>query len=133
VHGILIPLPPQIDAAEVIAAIDPGKGRRRFYPLNVGRVSHGLPALAPFTPLGCIMLAKTTHAPLSGLEALVIGSSTIVGKPLAQLPHRRERDRNFGAFQDRNLPAVCRWADLLFTALGHPDSFGATGSYDNIT
>jgi 5,10-methylene-tetrahydrofolate dehydrogenase/methenyl tetrahydrofolate cyclohydrolase len=66
-------------------------------------------------------LAKTIHAPLSGLEALVIGSSTIVGKPLAQLPHRRERDRNFGAFQDRNLPAVCRWADLLFTALGHPE------------
>ena len=98
VHGILVqlPLPPQIYPTEVIAAIDPTKDVDGFHPLNVGRIALGLPALAPCTPLGCILLATTVHASLLGLEALVIGRSNIVGKPLAQLLTDRDR----GAFQD---------------------------------
>ena len=86
-HGILVqlPLPKQIDAQKVIAAIDPGKDVDGFHPINAGRLATGLPALVPCTPLGCIMLAKTVHPSLAGLEAVVIGRSNIVGKPLAQL------------------------------------------------
>jgi methylenetetrahydrofolate dehydrogenase (NADP+) / methenyltetrahydrofolate cyclohydrolase len=87
VHGILVqlPLPPQIDPHWVIAAIDPAKDVDGFHPLNVGRIAIGLAALAPCTPLACTMLAKTVHESLAGLEAVVIGRSTIVGRPLAQL------------------------------------------------
>ena len=75
----------QIDAHKVLAALDPGKDIDGFHPLNVGRLAAGLPALAPCTPLGCIRLAKTVHASLAGLDAVVVGRSNIVGKPLAQL------------------------------------------------
>ena len=87
VHGILVqlPLPPQIDPHQVIAAIDPDKDVDGFHPLNAGRIAIGLPALAPCTPQACIVLAKSVHPTLAGLEALVIGRSTIVGRPLAQL------------------------------------------------
>jgi methylenetetrahydrofolate dehydrogenase (NADP+) / methenyltetrahydrofolate cyclohydrolase len=87
VHGILVqlPLPPQIDASRVIAAVDPGKDVDGFHPLNAGRLASGLPALAPCTPVGCIKLAKAVHASLSGLDAVVIGRSNIVGKPLAPI------------------------------------------------
>src|SRR6185312_15520253 len=73
VHGILVqlPLPKQIDAQKIIAAIDPAKDVDGFHPVNVGRLASGLPALVPCTPLGCIMLAKTVHASLAGLEAVV--------------------------------------------------------------
>ena len=86
-HGILVqlPLPAQIDAQKVIAAIDPAKDVDGFHPVNAGRLSSGLPALTPCTPLGCVRLAKTVHDALAGLEAVVIGRSNIVGKPLVQL------------------------------------------------
>ena len=110
VHGILVqlPLPPQIDAQQVLAAIDPGKDVDGFHPINAGRLASGLPALAPCTPLGCIMLAKTVHASLAGLEAVVIGRSNIVGKPLVAASAGRERHRHHHPFQDprpaRGLP-----------------------------
>src|SRR5207244_11029273 len=87
IHGILVqlPLPPRIDPHKVIAAVDPAKDVDGFHPLNAGRLSSGLPALAPCTPLGCVRLAKTVHDQLAGLEAVVIGRSHIVGKPLVQL------------------------------------------------
>ena len=87
VHGILVqlPLPPQINASRIIAAVDPAKDVDGFHPLNAGRLASGLPALAPCTPVGCIKLAKAVHASLSGLDAVVIGRSNIVGKPLVQL------------------------------------------------
>ena len=87
VHGILVqlPLPAHIDSQKVLAAIDPAKDVDGFHPVNLGRLAAGLPALAPCTPLGCIILAKTVHPSLEGLEAVVIGRSNIVGKPLAQL------------------------------------------------
>ncbi|MBE9075592.1 bifunctional 5,10-methylenetetrahydrofolate dehydrogenase/5,10-methenyltetrahydrofolate cyclohydrolase, partial [Microcystis sp. LEGE 08355] len=87
VDGILVqlPLPPPIDANAVIAAIDPDKDVDGFHPVNVGRLTSGLPGFVPCTPLGCLMLLKEERGDLSGLDAVVIGRSTIVGKPMAQL------------------------------------------------
>jgi methylenetetrahydrofolate dehydrogenase (NADP+) / methenyltetrahydrofolate cyclohydrolase len=123
VHGILVqlPLPKQIDPHEVIAAINPDKDVDGFHPLNIGRIAIGLPALAPCTPLGCVVLAKSVHASLSGLEALVIGRSTIVGRPLAQLLIGESATVTVAHSKTRDLPAVCRRADLLFAAIGRPE------------
>ena len=87
VHGILVqlPLPPHIESQKILAAIDPAKDVDGFHPVNLGRLAAGLPALAPCTPLGCIILAKTVLPSLEGLDAVIIGRSNIVGKPLAQL------------------------------------------------
>ena len=122
VHGILVqlPLPPQINPAEVIAAIDPAKDVDGFHPLNVGRIATGLPAFAPCTALGCIALAKTVHAPLAGLEAVVIGRSNIVGKPLAQLLIGEGATVTVAHSKTPDLPTVCRRADLVFAAIGCP-------------
>ena len=123
VHGILVqlPLPPQIDAQQVLAAIDPGKDVDGFHPINVGRLACGLPALAPCTPLGCVHLAKTVHPSLAGLEAVVIGRSNIVGKPLAQLLLAENATVTIAHSRTRDLPTVCRRADLLFAAIGRPE------------
>jgi methylenetetrahydrofolate dehydrogenase (NADP+)/methenyltetrahydrofolate cyclohydrolase len=122
-HGILVqlPLPPQIDAQKVIAAIDPAKDVDGFHPVNAGRLATGLPALVPCTPLGCIRLARTVHASLSGLDAVVIGRSNIVGKPLAQLLLAENATVTVAHSRTRDLPAVARRADLLFAAVGRAD------------
>jgi methylenetetrahydrofolate dehydrogenase (NADP+)/methenyltetrahydrofolate cyclohydrolase len=122
-HGILVqlPLPPQIDAQKVIAAIDPAKDVDGFHPVNAGRLATGLPALVPCTPLGCIRLAKTVHESLAGLEAVVIGRSNIVGKPLAQLLLGENATVTVAHSRTRDLPAVARRADLLFAAVGRAD------------
>jgi methylenetetrahydrofolate dehydrogenase (NADP+)/methenyltetrahydrofolate cyclohydrolase len=123
VHGILVqlPLPPQIDAQQVLNAIDPGKDVDGFHPINAGRLAAGLPALAPCTPLGCIMLAKTVHDSLAGMEAVVIGRSNIVGKPLFQLLLAENATVTVTHSRTRDLPAVCRRADLLFAAIGRAE------------
>jgi methylenetetrahydrofolate dehydrogenase (NADP+)/methenyltetrahydrofolate cyclohydrolase len=123
VHGILVqlPLPPQIDPHKVIAAIDPAKDVDGFHPVNAGRLLTGLPALVPCTPLGCIMLAKRVHDQLTGLEAVVVGRSNIVGKPLAQLLIGESATVTVAHSKTRDLPAVCRRADLLFAAVGRPE------------
>jgi methylenetetrahydrofolate dehydrogenase (NADP+)/methenyltetrahydrofolate cyclohydrolase len=123
VHGILVqlPLPPQIDPRKVIAAIDPGKDVDGFHPMNVGRLALGLPALVPCTPLGCIVLAKTIHASLEGLDALVIGRSISVGRPLAQLLLAESATVTVAHSKTRNLPALCRRADLVMAAIGRPE------------
>ncbi len=123
IHGILVqlPLPPQIDAHKVIAAIDPDKDIDGFHPLNAGRLARGLPALAPCTPLGCVRLAKTVHPVLSGLEAVVIGRSNIVGKPLLQLLLLEDATVTIAHSRTRDLPEVCRRADLVFAAVGRPE------------
>jgi methylenetetrahydrofolate dehydrogenase (NADP+)/methenyltetrahydrofolate cyclohydrolase len=123
VHGILVqlPLPPQIDPHQVIAAIDPDKDVDGFHPLNVGRIAIGLPALAPCTPLACTVLARSVHASLAGLEALVIGRSTIVGKPLAQLLIAASATVTVAHSKTRDLPTVSRRADLMFAAIGRPE------------
>jgi methylenetetrahydrofolate dehydrogenase (NADP+) / methenyltetrahydrofolate cyclohydrolase len=123
VHAVLVqlPLPPQIDRRNVIAAIDPGKDVDGFHPLNAGRLALGLPALVPCTPLGCLVLAKTVHATLAGLDAVVIGRSGIVGKPLAQLLIGQDATVTIAHSMSRDLPALCRRADLLVAATGHPE------------
>ena len=123
-----LPLPKQIDTQKVIAAIDPGKDVDGFHPVNAGRLSAGLPALAPCTPVGCVLLAKTVHPSLEGLEAVVIGRSNIVGKPLAQLLLAENATVTLAHSRTRDLPAVCRRADILFAAVGRPEMVRATGS-----
>jgi methylenetetrahydrofolate dehydrogenase (NADP+)/methenyltetrahydrofolate cyclohydrolase len=123
VHGVLVqlPLPPQINAANVLAALDPGKDVDGFNPLNIGCLAAGLPGFVPCTPLGCIMLAKTVHASLQGLEAVVIGRSNVVGRPLVQLLLAENATVTVAHSKSRNLPALCARADLVFAASGHPE------------
>ncbi len=123
VNGILVqlPLPKQIDPQKIIAAIDPAKDVDGFHPLNVGRLASGLPALVPCTPLGCVRLAKTVHASLAGLEAVVIGRSNIVGKPVAQLLLTENATVTIVHSKTRDLAGVCRRADLLVAAMGRPE------------
>ena len=122
IHGILVqlPLPPQIDPYEVIAAVDPNKDVDGFHPTNAGRLALGLPSLVPCTPLGCLILAKTVHPSLTGLEAVIVGRSNIVGKPLAQLFIGQSATVTVAHSKTRDLPAVCRRADLVVAATGRP-------------
>jgi methylenetetrahydrofolate dehydrogenase (NADP+)/methenyltetrahydrofolate cyclohydrolase len=123
VHGILVqlPLPKQIDSQKVLAAIDPAKDVDGFHPVNAGRLATGLPALTPCTPLGCILLAKTVHRSLEGMEAVVVGRSNIVGKPLMQLLLNENATVTVAHSKTRDLPAVTRRADIVFAAVGRPE------------
>jgi methylenetetrahydrofolate dehydrogenase (NADP+)/methenyltetrahydrofolate cyclohydrolase len=123
VNGILVqlPLPPQIDPQKIIAAIDPAKDVDGFHPINAGRLASGLPGLVPCTPLGCVMLAKTVHASLAGMEAVVVGRSNIVGKPVAQLLLAENATVTIAHSKTRDLPMVCGRADLLVAAIGQPE------------
>jgi methylenetetrahydrofolate dehydrogenase (NADP+)/methenyltetrahydrofolate cyclohydrolase len=123
VHGILVqlPLPKHIDARKVIAAIDPAKDVDGFHPVNAGRLATGLPGLVPCTPLACIRLAGTVHASLGGFEAVVIGRSNLVGKPLAQLLLAENATVTVAHSRTRELPTVARRGDLLFVAVGRPE------------
>jgi methylenetetrahydrofolate dehydrogenase (NADP+) / methenyltetrahydrofolate cyclohydrolase len=122
VNGILVqlPLPKQIDARKIIAAIDPTKDVDGFHPYNVGRLASGFPALVPCTPMGCVRLAKTVHPSLAGLEAVVIGRSNIVGKPMAQLLLAENATVTIAHSKTVDLASVCRRADLLVAAIGRP-------------
>ena len=123
VNGILVqlPLPKQINAQKIIAAIDPAKDVDGFHPLNVGCLASGLPALVPCTPMGCVRLAKTVRPSLAGLEAVVIGRSNIVGKPVAQMLLAENATVTIAHSKTSNLEDVCRRADLLVAALGRPE------------
>jgi methylenetetrahydrofolate dehydrogenase (NADP+) / methenyltetrahydrofolate cyclohydrolase len=123
VHGILVqlPLPAGIDASKIIAAVDPAKDVDGFHPLNVGKLNMSLPGLVPCTPLGCILLAKAVHPSLAGMEAVVVGRSNIVGKPLAQLLLRENATVTIAHSRTPDLPAVCRRADLLVAAIGRAE------------
>jgi len=121
--GILVqmPLPPQIDPHKVIAAIDPAKDVDGFHPLNAGRLARGLPGLVPCTPLGCVILAKSVRPSLAGLNALVIGRSGIVGKPVAQLLLAEDATVTIAHSRTVDLPALARQADVLVAAIGRPN------------
>jgi methylenetetrahydrofolate dehydrogenase (NADP+)/methenyltetrahydrofolate cyclohydrolase len=123
VNGILVqlPLPKQIDAQKVLAAIDPAKDVDGFHPLNAGRLASGVPALVPCTPLGCIILAKTVRETLEGLDAVVVGRSNIVGKPVAQLLLAENATVTIAHSKTSDLASVCRRADLLIAAIGRPE------------
>ena len=123
VHGILVqmPLPKHIDSAKVLDSIDPAKDVDGFHPLNVGRLSIGERALAPCTPVGSIILAKSVKHDLSGLDAVVVGRSNIVGKPMAQLLLRENCTVTIAHSRTKNLPDVVRRADLVVAAIGKPE------------
>ena len=123
IHGILVqlPLPAQIDPRAVIAAIDPEKDVDGFHPLNVGRLVTGLPTLMPCTPLGCLMLTKTVVPVLSGREAIVIGRSTIVGRPLVHMLLAEDVTVTIAHSKTADLPALTRRADLVYAATGQPE------------
>lgn len=123
VNGILVqlPLPPQINVEKIIAAIDPDKDVDGFHPLNAGRLASGLPGLVPCTPLGCVRLAKAVRPSLAGLEAVVIGRSNIVGKPVAQLLLAENATVTIAHSKTLDLSAVCARADLLIAAMGRPE------------
>jgi methylenetetrahydrofolate dehydrogenase (NADP+)/methenyltetrahydrofolate cyclohydrolase len=116
-----LPLPGQIDSQKVLAAIDPAKDVDGFHPVNAGRLATGLPALTPCTPLGCIHLAKSVHRALDGMEAVVVGRSNIVGKPLIQLLLNENATVTVAHSKTRDLPAVTRRADIVFAAVGRPE------------
>jgi methylenetetrahydrofolate dehydrogenase (NADP+)/methenyltetrahydrofolate cyclohydrolase len=126
VHGILVqlPLPPQIDTNRVVAALDPDKDVDGFHPLNIGRLASGLPGFAPCTPLGCIRLARSVHSSLAGLEAVVIGRSNVVGRPLARLLLTENATVTVTHSKTRDPAAVARRADLVFAATGRPQMVG---------
>jgi len=123
VHGILVqlPLPRQIDSQKVLNAVDPAKDVDGFHPMNAGRLSTGLPALTPCTPLGCVMLAKSVHRSLEGMNAVIVGRSNIVGEPLIQLLLNENATVTVAHSKTRDLPEVCRSADILFAAVGRPE------------
>jgi methylenetetrahydrofolate dehydrogenase (NADP+) / methenyltetrahydrofolate cyclohydrolase len=123
VNAILVqlPLPKQIDTNKVIAAIDPAKDADGFHPLNAGRLASGLPGLVPCTPLGCIILAKTVHSSLAGMNAVVAGRSNIVGKPVAQLLLAENATVTVAHSKTKDLADVCRSADLLVAAIGRAE------------
>ena len=127
VDGILVqlPLPKGIDSARVIEAIDPAKDVDGFHPINVGRLSTGLPSLVPCTPRGCVILARRATADLTGLHAVIVGRSNIVGKPLAQLLLAENCTVTVAHSRTRDLPSVCRMADILVAAVGRPRMLGA--------
>ena len=122
VDGILVqlPLPPQIDASRVIAAINPAKDVDGFHPMNAGRLATGLEALVPCTPYGCLYLLKQELRSLSGKEAVVIGRSNIVGKPMAMLLIGESATVTVAHSRTRDLPDVVRRADIVIAAVGRP-------------
>jgi methylenetetrahydrofolate dehydrogenase (NADP+)/methenyltetrahydrofolate cyclohydrolase len=126
VDGILVqlPLPPQIDSATVLEAIDPAKDVDGFHPVNAGRLATGQTGLVPCTPLGCLALARLARPDLSGLHAVVVGRSNIVGKPVAQLLLAENCTVTIAHSRTRDLADLCRGADLLVAAIGRPLALG---------
>ncbi|HUF56236.1 MAG TPA: bifunctional methylenetetrahydrofolate dehydrogenase/methenyltetrahydrofolate cyclohydrolase FolD [Thermohalobaculum sp.] len=123
INGILVqlPLPDHMDASKVLAAIDPAKDVDGFHISNVGLLATGQKALTPCTPLGCLMLLRDRLGELSGSEAVVVGRSNIVGKPMTQLLLRDSCTVTVAHSRTRDLPAVCRRADILVAAVGRPE------------
>ncbi|WGH79381.1 bifunctional methylenetetrahydrofolate dehydrogenase/methenyltetrahydrofolate cyclohydrolase FolD [Jannaschia ovalis] len=122
IHGILVqlPLPTHLDADAVINAIDPAKDVDGFHISNVGLLGSGQKAMVPCTPLGCLMMLREHLGSLSGREAVVIGRSNIVGKPMAQLLLRDSATVTIAHSRTRDLPAVVRRADIVVAAVGRP-------------
>ncbi len=123
VDGILVqlPLPKQIDAQKVIEAIDPAKDVDGFHPINAGKLMTGVPGLVSCTPLGCLLLIQSVRRDLAGLNAVVVGRSNIVGKPMAQLLIAQSCTVTVAHSKTRDLPEVCREADILVAAVGRPE------------
>ncbi len=123
VHGILVqlPLPKPLNADEIIAAISPDKDVDGLTVVNAGRLAAGLPGLVPCTPLGCILLLEDRLTDMTGLNAVVIGRSNLVGKPIAQLLLQKNCTVTIAHSRTRDLPGLCRTADILVAAVGQPE------------
>ena len=120
IDGILVqlPLPPQIDAKRVLLAVDPAKDVDGFHPMNVGYLSTQRPGLIPCTPAGVMEILKRGGVPVAGQEAVVVGRSDIVGKPVAMLLLNQNATVTVCHSKTRDLPGVCRRADILVAAIG---------------
>jgi methylenetetrahydrofolate dehydrogenase (NADP+)/methenyltetrahydrofolate cyclohydrolase len=123
VHGILVqlPLPKSLHTETIISAIDPAKDVDGLHPNNAGRLAGGFAALSPCTPLGCIILSKSVHASLEGMNAIVIGRSNLVGRPLVQLLLNENATVTVAHSRSRDLPRLCAGADLVYAAVGKPE------------
>ena len=123
IDGILVqlPLPKHLDEQAVIAAIDPAKDVDGFHIINSGRLAVGLPALVPCTPLGCLMLLKDELGDLTGLEAVIVGRSNIVGKPMAQLLLAESCTVTIAHSRTCDLASVVHRADIIVAAVGRPE------------
>jgi methylenetetrahydrofolate dehydrogenase (NADP+) / methenyltetrahydrofolate cyclohydrolase len=123
VHGILVqlPLPKSLDTETIVNAVDPAKDVDGLHPYNRGRLAGGLAALSPCTPLGCIILTKTVHASLEGMDAIVIGRSNLVGRPLVQLLLNENATVTIAHSRSRDLAQLCARADLVYAAVGKPE------------
>jgi len=123
VDGILVqmPLPKHIDEQDVIQRIDPDKDVDGFHPVNAGRLAIGLEGLVPCTPLGCLMLLQNELGDLSGLDAIVVGRSNIVGKPMAQLLIQASCTVTIAHSRTKDLPAAVRRSDIVVAAVGRPE------------
>ncbi len=122
IHGILVqlPLPSQLDSAEVLLAIEPNKDVDGFHPVNVGRLAVGQATMPPCTPAGCVELLKRSGARLEGANAVIVGRSNIVGKPAALLLLAENCTVTIAHSKTRDLAGVCRGADVLVAAVGVP-------------
>ena len=129
VHGILVqlPLPKHLNSDLVINSIDPAKDVDGFHISNVGLLGTGQKSMVPCTPLGCLMMLRDHHGTLSGLDAVVVGRSNIVGKPMAQLLLGDSCTVTIAHSRTRDLPEVCKRADILVAAVGRPEMI--TGDY----
>jgi methylenetetrahydrofolate dehydrogenase (NADP+) / methenyltetrahydrofolate cyclohydrolase len=127
VDGILVqlPLPRQINPSRIIAAVDPQKDVDGFHPLNVGRLWSGTPGLVPCTPQGCMMLLHSVRPDLSGAQAVVVGRSNIVGKPMAALLLAADCTVTIVHSRSREASGIARRAEILITAAGRPRLVGA--------
>ena len=123
VDGILVqlPLPRHIDEQAVLTRVDPDKDVDGFHPVNVGRLSIGLPSLVPCTPLGCLMLLQDELGDLTGLDAIVVGRSNIVGKPMAQLLLQANCTVTVAHSRTRDLPEAVKRSDIVIAAVGRPE------------
>ncbi len=122
VNGILVqlPLPGHIDAQKVLDAIEPAKDVDGFHAINSGRLWAGMPAMVPCTPLGCLMMLKETLGELGGKDAVIVGRSNIVGKPMAALLLKESCTVTMCHSRTKDLPGVCRRGDILIAAVGRP-------------
>ena len=123
VHGILVqlPLPKSLNTEAIINAIDPAKDVDGLHPANAGRLAGGFAALSPCTPLGCIILTRSVRPSLEGLNAIVIGRSNLVGRPLVQLLLNENATVTIAHSRSRDLAQLCARADLVYAAVGKPE------------
>jgi methylenetetrahydrofolate dehydrogenase (NADP+) / methenyltetrahydrofolate cyclohydrolase len=123
IHGILVqfPVPAHMDQASIVAAISPDKDVDGLNVINAGRLASGLPALTPCTPLGCMMLLHDMLGDLAGKRAVVVGRSNLMGKPMAQLLLAADCTVTIAHSKSRDLPAICREADIVVAAAGRAE------------